>query len=55
MYPFENIGTVAEGMEEEQWDLICDIIVCPAVQKWKLHTSLCTYAVKKTFPFFFFC
>lgn len=28
MYHFENTGTVAEGIEEEQWDLICDIILC---------------------------
>lgn len=28
MYHFENAGTVAEGIEREQWDLICDIIQC---------------------------
>lgn len=28
MYPIENTGTAAEGIEEEQWDLICDIILC---------------------------
>lgn len=28
MYHFENPGTIAEGIEKEQWDLICDIILC---------------------------
>jgi len=31
MYHFENTGTVAEGIDEEQWDLICDIILSAEV------------------------
>ena len=44
MYHFENIGTVAEGIEqEEQWDLICGITVCPQQSgSGETHTSPCT-------------
>lgn len=51
---FKNIGTETEGIEEEHWDLICDIV-------WSLEQSRsgdCTrpsapVSLKKTFLFFF--
>ncbi len=47
MYHFENPGTVAEGIEKEQWDLICDVRA-PEVEI--AHIPLYLHCQENVFP-----